>query len=428
MNATIVSKENTTVKFTFEVGPEKLEEGLQHSYLKNRSKFNVPGFRKGKAPRKIIEASYGEGVLLDDAINYILYEEYDSAVKELDLDIVSRPEIDIPKLDRAEGVTFEATVTIKPEVTLGQYKGLKAEKIDTTVTDEELDKELKKAQEQNARTISVEGRPAADGDVVSISYVGTIDGTEFSGGKSDGYDLTLGSNTFINGFEEQIVGHNIGDKFDVKVTFPEEYHAPELSGKEAVFAVEVKDISIKELPELNDEFAQDISEFETLNEYKESIVGKLKADKEAKAKQERSDKLLDQAVANTKMEVPPVMYENKVDQLVRDFEDNLGRQGLGLDVYCQYMGMTKEDIRNKFQDSAKKSVDARLMLEQIVKEENLSIEKEEVDKRIEEIGAGYGLKEGQMLEIIKNEDREALTIDMTIHKAIELIEDTAVEE
>lgn len=426
MNANIVSKEKNTVKFTFQVAAEKFEEGLTFSYNKNKKNIALPGFRKGKAPRKLIEAQYGEDVFYDDAINYVLNGEYEEAIKELELDVVSKPEINVDTVDKAEGVTFSIAVTVKPEVTLGQYKGLEVEKISSEVEEEDILKELKKVQDKNARTISITDREAKMDDIVNVSYEGTIDGVAFDGGKADSYELTLGSHTFIGDFEEQIVGHKVGDKFDVNVTFPEDYHAEELAGKPAVFAVEVKEISEKELPELNDEFAQDVSEFETLDAYKDDIRAKLKADKEEAAKKAISDKLMDIATANTTMDVPPIMYENKIDQLIHDFEQNLGRQGLSLDVYCKYMGATIESLRDTFKETARKSVNARLMLEKVAEVENIVVSKEELDSQIEKIGAEYGLKEGQAAEIFVGEEKEALEKDMRIRKALEFIEETAV--
>lgn len=428
MNASIISKENNTVKFSFQVTAEKFEEGLNYAYHKNKKNITLPGFRKGKAPRKLIEAQYGANVFYDDAINFVLNSEYEPALKELELeeDVVSRPEVDVTNVDKAEGVTFSVSVTVKPEVTLGQYKGLEVEGESVEVTEEDVLNELKTVQEKNARTVSVTDREAQIDDIVNISYAGTIDGVAFEGGQSDNYDLVLGSHTFIGNFEEQVAGHKTGDKFDVSVSFPEDYHAKELAGKPAVFAVEVKEISQKEIPVLDDEFAQDVSEFDSLDAYKADILEKLKAGKEEAAKKAISDKLMDLATANTTMDVPPVMYENKIDQLIHDFEQNLGRQGLSLDVYCQYMGATRESLRETFKGTAKKSVDARLMLEKVAEVENIVVSEEELAQQIEKIGADYGLKEGQAAEIFVGEEKAALEKDMQIRKALEFIEETAV--
>lgn len=427
MNANVLSKENNLVKFTFQVSPEALEEGIKYAYEKAKKNISIPGFRKGKAPRKIIEAQYGVGVFYDEAVNFILNKEYEGVIKELNLDVVSRPEIDIKEIGKETGVTFEIGVYVKPEVTLGQYKGLEVEKQNVEVTDEEVEAEIKKVQEQNSRMVTVTDRAAQMGDVVTISYLGTVDGVAFEGGQSDAYDLTLGSHTFIDTFEDQIVGHNVGDKFDVNVKFPEEYHSEELKGKDAVFAVEVKEIKFKELPEANDELAQDVSDFDTLDEYKADLNKKLIADKEAKAKQVMSDSLLDKAVANATMDVPECMYDNKLEQLLGDFEQNIGRSGLTLDLYCTYMGTTRDGLREQFKDTAKKSVDARLVLEAVAATENLALSKEEVDEEIGKLGESWGLTSEKMLEIFRDEDRANLEKDLLVRKAMTFIEENAVE-
>lgn len=427
MNANVISKENNLVKFTFQATPEVLEEGMKYAYDKARKNISIPGFRKGKAPRKIIEAQYGVGIFYDDAINFVLNKEYEGVIKELGFDVVSRPEVDVKEIGKDKGVTFEIGVYVKPDVTLGQYKGLEVEKQNVEVTAEDVDAEIKKVQEQNSRMVTITDRPAAMGDVVTISYLGTVDGVAFDGGQSDAYDLTLGSKTFIDTFEDQIVGHNTGDKFDVNVKFPEEYHAEELKGKDAVFAVEVKEIKFKELPEANDELAQDVSDFDTLDEYKASISEKLKADKEARAKQIMSDSLLDKAVENATMDVPECMYENKLEQLLSDFEQNIGRSGLTLDLYCTYMGTTRDGLREQFKDTAKKSVDARLVLEAIASVENLTLSKEEVDEEIGKLGESWGLTAERMLEIFREEDRKNIEEDLLVRKAMTFVEDNAVE-
>ena len=427
MNANVLSKENNLVKFTFQASPEALEEGIKYAYEKAKKNISIPGFRKGKAPRKIIEAQYGVGVFYDEAVNFILNKEYEGVIKELNLDVVSRPEIDIKEIGKETGVTFEIGVYVKPEVTLGQYKGLEVEKQNVEVTDEEVEAEIKKVQEQNSRMVTVTDRAAQMGDVVTISYLGTVDGVAFEGGQSDAYDLTLGSHTFIDTFEDQIVGHNVGDKFDVNVKFPEEYHSEELKGKDAVFAVEVKEIKFKELPEANDELAQDVSDFDTLDEYKADLNKKLIADKEAKAKQVMSDSLLDKAVANATMDVPECMYDNKLEQLLGDFEQNIGRSGLTLDLYCAYMGTTRDGLREQFKDTAKKSVDARLVLEAVAATENLALSKEEVDEEIGKLGESWGLTSEKMLEIFRDEDRANLEKDLLVRKAMTFIEENAVE-
>ncbi len=427
MNAKLVSKENNIVKFTFEVGPEKLEEGMKYSYERNKNRIALPGFRKGKAPRKLIEVEYGPEVFYEDAINFVLSTEYEAVVKELGLDVVSRPDIDAPVIDKNEGIKFEVEVTIKPEVKLGQYKGVEVEKVDTTVKPEDVEAELKRVQEQNSRLIAVEDRAAQNDDIVNISFDGSVDGVPFDGGKSDSYDLTLGSHTFIDTFEDQIVGHNVGDKFDVNVTFPENYGAKDLAGKAAVFKVEVKGINVKELPEINDEFAQDVSEFDTLDEYKASIEGKLKETAEANAKQLKSDRAVDAVIENAEMDIPEVMYDNKIDQMINEFKNNIASQGISIDMYCQYLGTTVEGLRSTFRDSAEKSVKARLVLEAIAKAEGITATSEEVDEEITKMAAAYGVEKEKALEIFKEDDRKNVEGDILVKKAAQLVEDSAVE-
>lgn len=427
MNAQLLSKENNVVKFTFEASAERFEEGLKYAYNKNKKNIAIPGFRKGKAPRKLIEVQYGAEFFYNDAINYVLNEDYEDAIKELDLDVVSKPEIDVPVADKEKGLKFEASVTIKPEITLGQYKGLEVEKTVIESTESEVLSELKKVQDKNARLITVEDRAAQMNDIANISYSGSIQGIPFEGGKSENHDLLLGSHSFIEGFEDQIVGHSIGETFDVNVTFPKEYHAPDLAGREAIFVVELKGLSMKELPELNDEFAEDVSEFSTLDEYKASIMDKLKTEKEQQQKQAKGEKLLDLAIANSTMDVPQVMIENKIDQMAHEFEENIGRQGLTMEVYCRYMGTSPEVMRERFRVTSEKSVKARLVLEQIVKEEKIEISKEDLDAEVGKLGESYGMEASKMLEMIHEEDRKSLEKDMAVHKAMELLEETAIE-
>ena len=426
MNAVVLNKEKTDVKFSFEVSAEVLEQGMAFAYNKHKNQISIPGFRKGKVPRKLIEAQYGEGFFYEDAINHIFPDEYMAAVKELGLDVVSAPTLDVDYIESGKGAKFVIDVVIKPEVALGQYKGLEVEKVSAEVTEDEVLAELKKVQNKNARTVEVTDRAAEMGDIAKISYEGSVDGVPFDGGKADNHELELGSHQFIAGFEEQVAGHSVGEKFDINVTFPEQYHAPELAGKAAVFAIELKGLSKKELPELNDAFAEDVSEFATLDEYKANILEKLAAEKTERAKQLQGDKLLDAAVANCTMEVPQVMYDNKINSMMREFEENITRQGLTMDIYYQYMGTDEAGMRENFKDTGKKSVDARLMLEAIAKAENLVISEEELKAEICRYGESYGIDEKMALEIFRDEDKEMLKEDMLVHAAMKLIEDTAV--
>ena len=426
MNAVVMNKEKTAVTFSFEVSAEVLETGLAFAYNKHKNEITLPGFRKGKVPRKIVEKQFGEAFFYEDAINHIFPENYMAAVKELGLDVVSAPTLDIEYIEGGKGAKFICDVTVKPEVELGQYKGLEVEKVSAEVTDTDVMLELDKVQRQNARKIEVTDRAAQITDIVNIDYLGSVDGVPFDGGKAEGHDLELGSHSFIEGFEEAIVGHNIGEEFDINVTFPEVYHAPELAGKPAVFAIKLNSITGKELPELNDAFAEDVSEFSTLDEYKADILAKLATEKTERARQLQGDKLLDIAVANCKMEVPQVMYDNKIDGMMKEFEENIVRQGLSMDVYYQYMGTNEETMKETFKDTSMKSVDARLMLEAIAKAENLVISDEELDAEVVKYGESYGIDGKVMLDMIQEADKEALRQDLLVRAAMKLIEDTAV--
>ena len=426
MNAVVMNKEKTAVTFSFEVSAEVLETGLAFAYNKHKNEIALPGFRKGKVPRKIVEKQFGEGFFYEDAINHIFPENYMAAVKELGLDVVSAPTLDIEYIEGGKGAKFICDVTVKPEVELGQYKGLEVEKVSAEVTDTDVMLELDKVQRQNARKIEVTDRAAQITDIVNIDYLGSVDGVPFEGGKAEGHDLELGSHSFIEGFEEAIVGHNIGEEFDINVTFPEVYHSPELAGKPAVFAIKLNSITGKELPELNDAFAEDVSEFSTLDEYKADILAKLATEKTERARQLQGDKLLDIAVANCKMEVPQVMYDNKIDGMMKEFEENIVRQGLSMDVYYQYMGTNEETMKETFKDTSMKSVDARLMLEAIAKAENLVISDEELDAEVVKYGESYGIDGKVMLDMIQEDDKEALRQDLLVRAAMKVIEDTAV--
>ena len=426
MNAVLISKEKTAVKISFEVSAEVLETGLAFAYNKRKNEIALPGFRKGKVPRKVVEKQFGEGFFYEDAINHIFPENYMAAIKELGLDVVSAPVLDIEYIEGGKGAKFICDVTVKPEVELGQYKGLTVEKVSAEVTDTDVMLELEKVQRQNARKVEVTDRAAQMGDIANINYLGSVDGVPFDGGKAEGHELELGSHSFIEGFEEAIVGHNIGEEFDINVTFPEAYHAPELAGKPAVFAIKLNALTAKELPELNDAFAEDVSEFSTLDEYKADILAKLGAEKADKARQLQGDKLLDAAVANCKMEVPQVMYDNKIDSMLNEFKENIVRQGLSIDIYYQYMGTNEEMMRETFKETSIKSVDARLMLEAIAKAENIVISDEELDAEVVKYGESYGIDGQTMLDMIQPEDKDALRQDLLVRAAMKLIEDTAV--
>ena len=424
--STMEKIEKNKVKLTFSVDAARFEEGMQYSYNKNKSNIAVQGFRKGKAPRKLIEAQYGKAVFYDDAINFVMPEAYETAVKENNLDVVSRPEIDVTAIDE-NGVSFTAEVYTKPEVKLGDYKGLKYTKMDEEPTDEEIDAELKKEQEKNARIVTVTDRPVQNGDIATIDFKGFMDGEAFEGGEGKDFDLEIGSHSFIDTFEDQLVGKNVGDDVEVNVTFPENYGQASLAGKPAKFEVEIKDIKVKELPELNDEFVQDTTEFENLNEYKNEIAGKLIVAKKQQAKNKMEEDLVTALVEGCEMDVPQVMIDNDIDMKIEDFSRNIQSQGLSLDVYLQYMGQTVESMREAYRPMSEKQVKARLALEAVANAENFTVEEADLDAEVEKIAKAYGMEKDVLKSALRPEDTENITKDIKVQKAVQFIKDNAVE-
>ena len=424
--STMEKIEKNKVKLTFSVDAARFEEGMQYSYNKNKSNIAVQGFRKGKAPRKLIEAQYGKAVFYDDAINFVMPEAYETAVKENNLDVVSRPEIDVTAIDE-NGVSFTAEVYTKPEVKLGDYKGLKYTKMDEEPTDEEIDAELKKEQEKNARIVTVTDRPVQNGDIATIDFKGFMDGEAFEGGEGKDFDLEIGSHSFIDTFEDQLVGKNVGDDVEVNVTFPENYGQASLAGKPAKFDVEIKVIKVKELPELNDEFVQDTTEFENLNEYKNEIAGKLIVAKKQQAKNKMEEDLVTALVEGCEMDVPQVMIDNDIDMKIEDFSRNIQSQGLSLDVYLQYMGQTVESMREAYRPMSEKQVKARLALEAVANAENFAVEEADLDAEIEKIAKAYGMEKDVLKSALRPEDTENITKDIKVQKAVQFIKDNAVE-
>lgn len=424
--STMEKIEKNKVKLTFSVDAARFEEGMQYSYNKNKGNIAVQGFRKGKAPRKLIEAQYGKAVFYDDAINFVMPEAYETAVKENNLDVVSRPEIDVTAIDE-NGVSFTAEVYTKPEVKLGDYKGLKYTKMDEEPTDEEIDAELKKEQEKNARIVTVTDRPVQNGDIATIDFKGFMDGEAFEGGEGKDFDLEIGSHSFIDTFEDQLVGKNVGDDVEVNVTFPENYGQASLAGKPAKFEVEIKDIKVKELPELNDEFVQDTTEFENLNEYKNEIAGKLIVAKKQQAKNKMEEDLVTALVDGCEMDVPQVMIDNDIDMKIEDFSRNIQSQGLSLDVYLQYMGQTVESMREAYRPMSEKQVKARLALEAVANAENFAVEEADLDAEIEKIAKAYGMEKDVLKSALRPEDTENITKDIKVQKAVQFIKDNAVE-
>ena len=417
--------EKNLVKLTFEVSREKFEEGINEAYKKNKSKFNIPGFRKGKVSKAIVEKYYTEAVFYDDAINYVLPDAYEAAVKESELDVVAKPEIDVEEIKKGEPVVFTALVTTKPEVKLGKYKGIEIEKIENNVTDEDVQKDLEATRARNARVISVDDRAVKSGDIAVINFEGFCDGVAFEGGKGENYELEIGSNTFIPGFEDQVIGAEIGKEIDVNVTFPEEYHAADLAGKPAVFKVTVNEIKYKELPELDDDFASEVSEFETLAEYKDSIKKKLEEQAENKTKQETENAVIEKACEVCEVEIPAAMIESQIDRMVNDFAQRLSYQGRNLDMYMQYTGGTMESMRESFKEQAERQCKVTLVIEAISVAEGMSALDEEVEDKIVEMSKIYNMELDKLKEVLRDEDKEAIEHDIKMTKTIEMLVNNA---
>ena len=421
MSVQVENLEKNTAKLTIEVPAEKFEEAVQHSYNKNKGKFNIPGFRKGKAPQAMVEKMYGVEVLYEDAINEALDATYGDAVTESKLDVVSRPEIDVVQVEKGKELIYTATVAVKPEVTLGEYKGIEVEKASAEVSDEDIEAELKKVQEQNARLLTVEDRPVADGDQTVIDFEGFVDGKTFDGGKAADYPLTIGSHSFIDTFEEQLVGKNIGEECEINVTFPEEYHAAELAGKPATFKVTVKEIKVKELPELDDEFAGEVSEFDTLDEYKKDIEAKILERKQKEAASENENRVVDKVVAAASMEIPDRMVEGQIDNMVQDTARRMESQGLNMDLYMKYTGMTMEQMREQMKPQALKRIQTRLVLEEVVKAENLQVSDERLDEEIAKMAAAYQMEADKLKGYMSDRDKDQMKEDIAVQEAVDFL-------
>lgn len=404
------------------IDADAFEAAVEKAYRKSVKKISVPGFRPGKAPRKMIEKLYGEGVFFEDAVNDLYPSALASAVEEAKLELVDRPEVEITKIEKADGVEFKATCIVKPEVEVSDYKGIKAEKTVKTVTDEDLNGELNKMADRNARVVSVEDRAAENGDITVIDFEGFVDGKAFDGGKAEGFSLTLGSGQFIPGFEDQVVGHNVEDEFDVNVEFPAEYQAEELAGKPAVFKVKLHEIKIRQLPAIDDEFVKDVSEFDTLDQLKEDITKKLQEQYDKSADTEVENQLIDAVIANMKAEIPEVMFENRVDESVREFEYRLQSQGMNLELYLQYTGMEMDAFRKTFREQAEKQVKIRLALEKIVELENIQPSAEEIAAEYDKMAENYKMEVEKIKGYIPEKD---LVKDLAVNKAIDLIKDSA---
>ena len=418
MSVQVEKLEHNMAKLTIEVEASKFDAAMKKAYNKKKGSFNLPGFRKGKVPMYIIEKEYGAGVFYEDAANELMPEAYAEALEESGLDVVSRPEVDVTQIGKGQNFIFTAEVALKPEVKLGQYKGLDVQKDSADVTDEEVEAKLKEAQEQNAREITVEDRAVQDGDIITLNYAGTVDGVAFDGGTAENQQLVIGSHTFIDNFEEQLIGVEINGEKDVEVTFPEEYHAEDLAGKAAVFHVKVLGIKEKQLPAIDDDFAQDTTEFDTLEEYKNDIKEKLATAKEEQAKAAAQNALIDQIVESSEMDIPDAMVDFQVDQMVDEFKQRLAYQGLSLEQYVQFSGQSMEG-------DALKRVQGSLVLEAIVAAENIEADEEDLKKEFEKMAQMYQMEASQIEGMIPEEQKENMKKDIAVQKAVEFVLDQA---
>ena len=421
MSVTVEKQEKNMAKLTIEVPAEEVAAAEQRAYNKNKGKIAVPGFRKGKAPRSIIEKMYGPDVFLEEAVNDILPDAYEAACRESGLEITSRPVLDYTQVEHGKSLIFVATVAVKPEVTLGEYKGLAVEVKPAEVTDEEVEAELKKEQEKNSTLRDVDGRPVQEGDTVTLNYAGTVDGVAFEGGTAEEQELVIGSHQFIPGFEEQMVGMNVDEERDLFVKFPEAYHAKDLAGKDAVFHVKVLSISEKELPELNDEFASDVSEFETLDAYKEDLKKKLLEKKEQEAKTEKENAVLAKAVENASMEIPDAMIESQAEDMVNEFGERLQMQGMQLEQYLKYTGMSMTQIVNQYKEQAKKRIEGRLVLEAIVKAENIEVTEDDVNEGLKKLADEYQMEIDKVKTFFDEDSMTSYKKDLATQKALDMI-------
>ena len=421
MSVQVENLEKNTAKLTIEVPAEKFEEAVQHSYNKNKGKFNIPGFRKGKAPFNMIKKMYGVGVFYEDAVDEVIDASYPDAAKESGLEIVSRPSISIEEIEEGKAFVYTAVVAVKPEVTLGEYKGVEVQKTKSEVTEEDIETEIKRAREKNSRLITVEDRGIEDGDQVTIDFDGSVDGKRFEGGKADDYPLTIGSHTFIDNFEEQLIGKTTGEECEVNVTFPAEYHVEELKNKPAVFKVKVKEIQRKELPEANDDFASEVSDFDTMEEYKKDLTEKLQAEKIEAAKTADEDKVVAKVIENATMEIPDQMVEEQVNGMVNDYARRLESQGISFKQYVEITGMTAEKIGEQMKPQAIKRIQTRLVLEAVVKAENIQADDAAVEKQFDKMAADFKMDKEQIKGMFGEEQMAQLKEDLAVQKAIDFL-------
>ena len=427
MSVQVENLEKNMAKLTIEVTAEDLEKALNAAYQRQKKNISIPGFRKGKVPRAMVEKMYGPVVFYEDAVNSLIPQEYAKAADESGLDIVSQPEIDVVQIEKGKPFIFTAEVAVKPEVTLGEYKGLEVPKADLEVTDEEIEAELKKEQEKNARTIHVEDRAAQEGDKVTIDFEGFVDGVAFEGGAGKDYPLTLGSKTFIPGFEEQLVGVALEQPVDVNVTFPEDYQAEELKGKEAVFKCVIHKIEAKELPELDDDFAKDVSEFDTLEEYKKEIKDNIEKRKADAAKTEKENAVVDKAIENAQMDIPEAMVKTQINQMIDDFARRIQSQGLTMEQYMQFTGSTRETMQEQMRPQAMKRIQSRLVLEKVAEVENIQISDEKLDEELTKMAEMYKMELDKFKELVDDYQKDQMKKDLAVQEAVTLMAENAKE-
>lgn len=427
MSLQVENMEKNMAKLTIEVSAEELEKAIQGAYLKQRNKISVPGFRKGKVPRQMIEKMYGAEIFYEDAANALIPTAYGKAYDECELDIVSQPKVEVVQLEKGKPFIFTAEVAVKPEVTLGEYKGLSVDKVSNRVTAKEVDAKLEEEQKKNARTVVVEDRAVQDGDEVVLDFEGFVDGVAFEGGKGENYPLTIGSGSFIPGFEEQLIGAEAEKEVEVNVTFPEEYHSEDLAGKAAVFKCTVHEIKAKELPELDDEFAAEVSEFDTLDAYKADIKAKIKEQKIADGNRKKEDQVVEKAVANATMEIPEAMIDTQVNQMAQDFAQRIQQQGLSMEQYFQFTGMTAEKMMEELRPQAVKRIETRLVLEAIAKAENIEITDEKIDEELAKMAEAYKMEVEKLKEFMGEAEKKQMKADMAVQEAVTFLVESAVE-
>ena len=427
MSLQVEKLEKNMAKLTIEVSAEEVEKAIEKAYQKQKSRISVPGFRKGKVPRKMVEKMYGVGVFYEDAVNDMIPTAYEAAVKESELEIVSQPKIDVVQIEAGKEFIFTAEVAVKPEVELGEYKGVEVPKSDVSVSDEEIMAEIDREREQNSRIITVDDRAVEDGDMTVIDFEGFVDGVAFEGGKGTDYPLTIGSHSFIDTFEEQLIGKNIGEEVDVNVTFPEEYHAEELKGKPALFKVTVKEIKKKELPELDNDFVEDVSEFSTVDEYKASIKTKIEEKKVDEAKSAKEEAAIEKIIEGAKMEIPDAMVDSQVRQMAEDFARRISAQGLTIDQYFQYTGLTSDKLLEQMRPQALKRIQSRLVLEAVADKENFEVTDEDVNNEINDMASAYQMEADKLKDLLTDADKENMKRHIQVKKAVEFVTENAKE-